>query len=164
MVTAELQRQFAAQGIELISVPAGCGAFRQVLLYGHRGEAAVVLARGAWGPQPTAALDLRPVTQEGAGLGYPLLGPATYSSRSPGVIEIERTLDPTFDLYLDHHRLDGNPVVPMAVAVELMAEAVQREWPDMNLIGLRDLSVLKGIVLVVDPMTYIHKIRTSPSH
>jgi hypothetical protein len=123
----------------------------------------VVLACGAWGPQPTAALDLLPVIQEGAGLGYPLLGLATYSRRSPGVIEIERTLDPTFDLYLDHHRLDGNPVVPMAVAVELMAEAVQREWPDMHLLGLRDLSVLKGIVLAGGPKTIRLTLRTPTS-
>src|SRR5262249_9609867 len=45
------------------------------------------------------------------------------------------------------HVLDGKPVVPAAVALELMAEAAQRGWPDLKVAALRDFAVLKGLVL-----------------
>ncbi|HET6372307.1 MAG TPA: polyketide synthase dehydratase domain-containing protein, partial [Candidatus Polarisedimenticolia bacterium] len=45
------------------------------------------------------------------------------------------------------HRLDGKPILPVAVAMELMAEIAQRGWPDLKVIGLRDLRVLKGLAV-----------------
>jgi hypothetical protein len=56
-------------------------------------------------------------------------------------------LDPSQDLYLGDHRLDGNPVLPAAVALEYLVEAVQQEWPGWHVVAVRDFQVLSGVVL-----------------
>jgi len=64
-----------------------------------------------------------------------------------------RTIDPDFDLYLRDHCLDGKPVLPMAMAAELMAEAALAsqvalsDGPYFELTALEQLQVLQGIVL-----------------
>src|SRR5205823_746166 len=69
------------------------------------------------------------------------------------VVTVLRTFDPAVDLYLRDHRLDGKPVVPLAVATELMAEVVQAAWPDLHVSAVRDLQLLKGVVLADGPVT-----------
>jgi hypothetical protein len=72
---------------------------------------------------------------------------ASSSSRRNGSVELVRELDPAHDLYLQHHRLDGHPVLPMAMAMELMAEVAAQGWPELEVAAVRDLQVLQGIVL-----------------
>jgi hypothetical protein len=57
------------------------------------------------------------------------------------------TLDPSRDLCLRDHQLDGAPVLPVAGAIELMAEVVAQGWPELEIVSLRDIQVLRGIVL-----------------
>jgi NAD(P)-dependent dehydrogenase (short-subunit alcohol dehydrogenase family) len=139
MVSPDLQREFARRGIELISIPAGCHLFDQELRHGQRVENEVILAGGAWSasraeaPAPPPAL--------------PLLHEATFANGGGPVVEAIRTLDPSFDLYLLDHSIDGSPVLPLAVASELMAELVQKGWPDLQVVGVRELQLLKGVVL-----------------
>jgi hypothetical protein len=64
-----------------------------------------------------------------------------------GSVEMLRTLDPAHDLYLNDHRLDGKPVLPMAMALELMAEAAAVGWPDLHVVEMKDLRLLRGLVL-----------------
>jgi len=66
-------------------------------------------------------------------------------------MEILRTLDPAQDLYLNDHRLDGKPVLPMAMALELMAEAASAGWPDLEVVEMKDLRLLRGLVLEDGP-------------
>ncbi|MBN2885491.1 MAG: polyketide synthase dehydratase domain-containing protein, partial [Chromatiaceae bacterium] len=62
------------------------------------------------------------------------------------------------------HRLDGVPVVPAAVAMELLAEFVQAGWPEHPLVELRELRVLQGITLPADaPRTVRLWARATPS-
>ena len=56
-------------------------------------------------------------------------------------------LDPSTHLYLQDHQLDAKPVLPAAMAMELMAEVVQKGWPEWQVVGIRALRVLKGIIL-----------------
>ena len=69
------------------------------------------------------------------------------SAGRDGVVELVRELDPAHDLYLEDHRLDGRPVLPFAVAVELMSEVVAQGWSTLEVVGLRDVQLLHGIVL-----------------
>jgi hypothetical protein len=73
-----------------------------------------------------------------------LLARASKGERS-GIIELRRVFDPASDPCLDHHRLDGVPVLPMAMAIELVAEVAQAGWPDLELVAVRDLARLQGI-------------------
>jgi hypothetical protein len=81
----------------------------------------------------------------------PLLHGATFSNGGGHVVEAVRTLDPAFDLYLFDHSMDGSPVLPLAVACELMAEFVQKSWPDLQVVAVRELQLLKGVVLENGP-------------
>jgi hypothetical protein len=48
---------------------------------------------------------------------------------------------------LDDHRLDGNPVVPLALMAEWIGHGALHDHPGMLLTGIDDLRLLKGIVL-----------------
>jgi hypothetical protein len=113
--------------------------FDQELRLGAKGECEVILGRGAWETAPAA-----PAHERGA---LPLLNGNVPVLGKSGMLEVFRTLDPARDWYLLDHQIDGRPVFPAAMAMELMAEVVQGGWPDWWITGLRSLRVLRGIVL-----------------
>ena len=152
MVTPELRRQFETQGIHLIEIADGCRAVDHEIRYGLKGQTEVIYAGGAWGsseplpPAPiTAALNGHNPPSNGHPT-YPLLAGATLN-RSGATFEVVRTLDPAYDRYLDHHRLDGKPVLPAAVAMEFMLEVAQAGWPEWQAVAIRDMQVLQGVKL-----------------
>jgi NAD(P)-dependent dehydrogenase (short-subunit alcohol dehydrogenase family)/acyl carrier protein len=137
MVSAEVRKQFAERGVKLISPATGLRLLEEEIKYGHRGEAEIVIG----GAELPAAAPR--VAAHGA---WPLLGQAAIS-RGESSLEFVRELDTAYDLYLNDHQLDGQPVLPLAVATELMAEAVAQGWPEMQVAGVRSLRVLHGVVL-----------------
>ncbi|MEW6218656.1 MAG: SDR family NAD(P)-dependent oxidoreductase [Thermodesulfobacteriota bacterium] len=135
MASPAVQAAFARRGVGLIDPAAGAAACRQELVQGAKGEVEVVLGAGPW-------QDLGPLA---ADLGrLPLLADARLEAAGQA---FRRTLSPAHDLFLDHHRLDGRPVLPAAFAVELMAEAAAAGRPDWVLQAVEEVRVLKGIVL-----------------
>lgn len=52
MVSAELQKQFADKGIELIASSDGCLRLDQELRWGRKGEVEILLTAGGWEPAP----------------------------------------------------------------------------------------------------------------
>ena len=139
MVSPELKREFARRGVELLSPTAGRRALWQEIQQSASAAAEVVV--GGYAATPLA-VDAEPEP-------LPLLKNATREISSGGTIRFTRTLDPATDLFLNDHRLDGRPVLPLAFATEFMAEAAQAAWPDLRVVAVRDLQLLKGIV--VDP-------------
>jgi len=140
MVSDEVERQFVERGVQIIPPAAGRRILDQEIRLGGKGEAEVILGGGNWetappaGPPPAkAALPL-------------LLGTAPAIEKS-GRLEVCRRLDPLHDVYLTDHQLDGKPVFPAAMAMELMAEVVQHGWPEWQVSGIHSLRVLRGIVL-----------------
>ena len=77
----------------------------------------------------------------------PLLDGEPLSVSAGGAVHLTRILDPDRDLYLGDHRLDGRPVLPAAVAMELIAEVAHRGWPGLEISELRSFRVLNGVVL-----------------
>jgi hypothetical protein len=63
---------------------------------------------------------------------------------APAEHETLRTLDLRREPYLDDHRVDGRPVLPFAVAMELMAQAAQ---PHLDVAGLRQIRLLHGVTV-----------------
>jgi hypothetical protein len=140
MAGEEVQKQFRERGVQIIPLEAGRRMLDREIRHGSRNESVVVIGGGPW---PGGEIQ---VGSNGQG-SLPLLdGIESLHGRGEG-IELLRKFDPALDLYLGDHRLDGNPVVPAAVAMELMAEVAQRGWPDLHVAGLRDLRVLKGLVI-----------------
>jgi len=137
MVSPELKTEFLRRGVELLPPAAGRRAFWQELQQGRMAGTEVVI--GGRAPAALAA--------GMAGDVLPLLKHAARQTSNEGGIRFFRRIDPSIDLYLQDHRLDGRPVLPLAFATELMAEAAQAAHPDLRVVAVRDLQLLKGIVV-----------------
>ena len=129
MVSPEVARQFANRGVTLIPVDTGCRLLDEELRRGRKGETEVLI--GAAAPA----------------LG-PLLTAASGLERSPdGELAALRAFHLDHDCYLDDHRVDGRPVLPFAVAMELMAEAAAAARPGREVAGLLDIRLLHGVTV-----------------
>jgi acyl transferase domain-containing protein/NAD(P)H-dependent flavin oxidoreductase YrpB (nitropropane dioxygenase family)/NADP-dependent 3-hydroxy acid dehydrogenase YdfG len=146
MVTPELKQQFSERGIRLIPREAGPARLCDELRCGRKGQAEVVLGGfDGWQAMPART----PAVPAAA---FPLFGNGTRSvSLDPNRVESIRVLDPAKDLFLADHRLNGKPVLPAAFAMEFMAEVVMRQWPDLQVCRMKDVGVLRGLVLKNGP-------------
>jgi len=145
MVSPELKKQFAERGVELIPMELGRRKLNDELSHGHKGESGVIIGGAGW----RGASD-EPSVAETAARPWklPLIGKAPFSSSGPGgLVEVVRKLDPSADLYLRDHQLDGEPVFPLVMAMELVAEVVAHGWPALEVSAIRDFRVLHGLRL-----------------
>jgi acyl transferase domain-containing protein/NAD(P)H-dependent flavin oxidoreductase YrpB (nitropropane dioxygenase family)/NADP-dependent 3-hydroxy acid dehydrogenase YdfG len=148
MVSPELEREFDRRGVALIGLEQGCRMLHEELTRGHKGEAEIVIGAGG---------GLAPEASE-----LPLLaGTNSLARASDGRAHVEHSVEAsyTFDLardrYLDDHRIDGRPVLPFAVAMELMAELAVAAQPGRELAGLREIRLLAGLALEHDRPTSV---------
>lgn len=157
MVTPEVRKQFADRGIRLVPRHIGPSKLCEEIERGSKGEAEIVLgAFDGWGVKTPSEPAARPATA-----CYPLTGRENWAVlKREGTVEFTRLLDPEKDLFLRDHRIDGNPVLPAAFAMEMMAEVAAQNWPGMEVAGLSNISVLRGIVLKNGPETVL--IEVSP--
>lgn len=126
MVTPTLAAAFRARGLSLVGLDEGAAAFCDEL---ERGGPDVEVVIG--GPErPEGLLG----ESSAAGVAHTLTGESTV------VLSGDQT-------FLDDHRIDGKPVLPFVMAVEFMADAARKAAPDLHFVGVRDVAVLKGVVL-----------------
>jgi NAD(P)-dependent dehydrogenase (short-subunit alcohol dehydrogenase family) len=150
MVSPELKREFARRGVELLSLPAGRRALWQEIQQSPAAAAEVVIG----------GLAATPLTTPTRPEPLPLLKHATRETSKAGIVRFTRLLDPAVDLYLGDHRLDGRPVLPLAVATEFMAEAAQAVWPDLRVVAVRDLQLFKGIMVESSAVPMVITVRS----
>ena len=165
MVSPLLEQEFARRGVALIGLDQGCRILEDELTRGRKGETEVVIgaATGLAGADsdPSAAADPAPAGAAhpaGAGAGAlaliagasEIVHLAGNDTQAQGITRALYTLDLQHDRYLDHHRIDGRPVLPFAAAMELMAEVAAIATPGRALAGLRDIRLLDGIALEDD--------------
>jgi NAD(P)-dependent dehydrogenase (short-subunit alcohol dehydrogenase family)/acyl carrier protein len=143
MVSPVLEQEFERRGVALIDVARGCEAFERELRAGGAAEATVVISASSG--------------LAGAGNARrPLLGShVRIVPVAAGGVEAARSLELTHDRYLDDHRVDGQAVLPFAVAMELMAELATAARPGQAFAGLRKIRLLKGISVPDDGSTPI---------
>lgn len=134
MAGSELESIFASYGWAMIASEDGKQAFMEELLHGKKGEVEVLAV---------AELKKRPGAPEPAGAR---LHKARVQTPSAGISEFHLTLDTQQDLYLLDHTFDNVPVMPMAFALELMAEAVKAVYPEMQIASVYNLDIPSGIV------------------
>ena len=140
MVSPELRRKFNAAGIFLIPRDTGVNHFINELLYGPATATEVIY--GGWDDRK------KTLTADSRMAALPLFSSnANFYPSRDGNVELIRRLDTDHDYYLRDHKLDGYPVLPMAMAMEMMAEAVAYRYPDYHLSAFNDFHVLRGIVL-----------------
>jgi NAD(P)-dependent dehydrogenase (short-subunit alcohol dehydrogenase family) len=122
MVTPVLRDRFHELGVDLISLKAGAEAFVEEILSPASSESGVVLHGG----------------------GNVVI---SFNTDYEFVKNFEIIPDPKRHSYLLDHCIDGTMVVPVALAVEWLAQAIHQLCPDLYFVGCKNLQVLRGIRL-----------------
>ncbi len=139
MASDEVNRQFRERGV--IPIPPKAG--REFLLREMRDDQSeqVELIAGIFDFDKA-----QPISPQ----RFPFLRrqPRVVSDRS---IECEHVFSLDSEPYLQDHQLDGVPVVPAAVALELMAQVVQAGWPHLRVVEALKHRLLRGITLKAGP-------------
>jgi hypothetical protein len=146
MVSSALASQFAKAGVQTIDPAAGQKIFISELLFGNKQDAEVV-----WGGPifHSAETPLAPEARRAGGITsrYPLLAAhAEFHQNADRSLLVVRETTPAVDLYLEHHKLDGKPVLPMAMVLEMFAEVAAAANPGKHVGQIRDLKMLRGVV------------------
>lgn len=134
MAQPELESLFAKYGWAMIAPAAGRKAFIDDLLYGRKEEAELIIVAQLPTPKSTGT-DKTVRLQD-----------AFTRQIDDSTVEFESVLSPDVDLYLKDHTFDSVPVMPMAMALEMMAEAAQALCPDMKMLTVNRLEIPAGIV------------------
>ncbi|RTL41028.1 MAG: SDR family NAD(P)-dependent oxidoreductase [Candidatus Melainabacteria bacterium] len=134
MAQPELESIFAKYGWAMIDASAGRSYFIEEIEFGKKGDVEVLLVAELLGD---AALP----TPVG-----PRLYQSTVTMPEPGSFEFAFDLNPEHDLYLNDHTFDGIPVMPMAFALELMAEAATAAYPGYGVRKVHRMDIPSGIV------------------
>ena len=143
MVSPELAARFAAAGVEMIEVPNGCRAFLRELVDGPKEDAEVVfggpltIEQQAPGRAKAAAVPPAPA------VSYAFV--ASVEGGAEGKLTAHLETGPARHLFLLDHQLDGKPVMPMVVALEILAETAAAARPDARVTIIRNLRNLAGI-------------------
>jgi acyl transferase domain-containing protein/NAD(P)-dependent dehydrogenase (short-subunit alcohol dehydrogenase family) len=125
------------QGFDILRPEDGAVAFRQELLHG--GDDPEVLITG----------DVGPLDRDHVMVATPLLDRIGEHQRGKRLTAF-RTLDPNRDPWLLDHVINGAPLLPGVMGIEMMVEAARLVHPGLHFAGLRDLrislavKVLKG--------------------
>jgi NAD(P)-dependent dehydrogenase (short-subunit alcohol dehydrogenase family) len=168
MVSEETRRKFEAKGLRLVDPDGGAAFFLEEILRGPQGEVEVVAGAGTWEQHesevaalPIPALDVpaMPATTR-----PPLVFKASQETAAKGGIRLPRRLSLETDPYLNQHKLAGVPVLPIAVALEMMAEAAEQVWPDWHVAEMVDLRVLHGVQLDDGPSRDIEIVVSASQH
>ena len=140
MVSEGVRKQFRERGIIVIPRSVGPRLFVEELVHGKKGEVEVVFGNLGDNNEESPAIHKE--------IRLPLLSVDTrISPQSNGKLVLLHRFDPSRAPYLRDHKLDGLSVVPMAIAMEMIAEVVLYGWPEYFLKEIEDLQVQKGIVL-----------------
>jgi hypothetical protein len=126
-------------GIDMLPPEHGVPAVRRELTAaGPGGEVVVAGALGVLLEErhPTGGLDTDRATPHG-----PMTGRIT-AMTGGGVLRIVTELDPTHQAFLDHHRIEGTPVLPGVMGMEGFAEAAAALLPGWQVVALEDVELL----------------------
>ena len=151
MVSADAEAKFAAKGVVLVAADVGRALFESELA-APAGPVEVVLGEGPWEERETRLGCIeRSAAEPSPRVLGPLLGPASVTELPNGAKAI------TFELnrnhaYLQDHLIDGTPVLPAAVALEMMAEGGAALWPEWKVVEVREFRLLRGVEVGPEPL------------
>ncbi|MHA6326653.1 SDR family NAD(P)-dependent oxidoreductase [Roseivivax sp. CAU 1753] len=154
MVSDAVRLKFEAQGVTLVSAEGGASAFFDEMLRGPDTVTEVTLGAGPWETHETdragGDMVVSPSLVPAADCATPLLPDPRPQPAPKGGTAIPRRLSVAGDPWLGDHRIGDTPVLPLACAAELCAEAASAIWPDWRVAGLSDLRALSGLRLEGD--------------
>lgn len=163
MVTSETEKKFADKGVALVGAAQGRRLFDEALRLSAGHAVEVVAGDGPWerheadvGRWQGNAGDAPQTARQ------PLLTQCRIEDGEKGTQVLHFNLDASHG-YLQEHCIDGIPVLPAAVALEIIAEAATVMWPGWIVAEVAELRLLKGVQLseptqalsvLINPPTY----------
>ncbi|NBR06217.1 MAG: SDR family NAD(P)-dependent oxidoreductase [Planctomycetes bacterium] len=126
MVGEGLKKLFLKEGVGLIPLKEGAALLACELLANNSPVEVSVLAKGSSFPCEEASSNL--------------------NSEVPVLLTFERRLDLLEHPFLEHHVIDGRPVLPMAMMLEWLAHAALHENPGYQFHGCDDFRILHGVI------------------
>jgi NAD(P)-dependent dehydrogenase (short-subunit alcohol dehydrogenase family) len=133
----------AAAGIDMLPPDVGIPVVRNELTAGTRGELVVAGSLGMMAREfdETGGLDVSDEALAGLKPTGVMVGrPSGFGIWSG--LTVETTLDPAGQPFLDHHRIEGTPVLPGVMGVEGFAEAAALLFPDLKVADVEDVEFL----------------------
>jgi hypothetical protein len=134
----------AAAGIDMLPAAAGIPIVRLELTADATTREQVVGGRlGVLTAErhPTGGLDRSSL--DDAIAARPLVTDATLTLDVGLVAEVE--IDPSEQPFVDHHRIDGTPVLPGVMGMELFAQVATLLYPDRSVVALEDVDFLAPV-------------------
>ncbi|NEQ21158.1 MAG: SDR family NAD(P)-dependent oxidoreductase [Microcoleus sp. SIO2G3] len=151
MASEGVKRQFRERGIIPIPLSAGRQFFFEELRYGCKGETEVIAGEGPWEAYEAEKGQLKAKPQSSVTQANKFVFLSFQPQLQPNsTVTLEHTFSLASDPYLGDHCLDGKPVLPATGALEWMAEFVQAAWSEWAVTEVRDLRVMRGLVLETD--------------
>ncbi len=123
-------------GVQMLPPEAGIAWIRRELTSGHVGGEVVVA--GVLGMMAMEYAERGGLAAESGAPAGPMVGHWELSVHR-GVVATT-TLDPAAQPFLDHHRIDGTPVLPGVMGMEAFADTARRVAPDHVVTAIEDVS------------------------
>lgn len=162
MVSDGVRQKFEAQGVTLVDPDGGAQALYEELTRGPDGVSEVVFGAGPWerheNDRAVEGMPSAPAARS------PLLPSPVQTPADRGGTAIRRRVALPADGWIGQHRIGGVPVLPLAVAAEMAAEAAAEIWPDWQVTALTDLRLLSGLRLEGDAPAEIDIVGTGAEH
>ena len=136
-----IPKMMAMAGIDMLPPEVGVPVVRRELT--ATGDGVEVVEAGALG----ILLEERPVAVDLPAAG-PMAARVIGATLAHGFV-VTAELDPS-QPFLDHHRIDGTPVLPGVMGVEAFAEAAQLLVPDRHVVEITDVDFLAPFKLYRD--------------
>jgi NAD(P)-dependent dehydrogenase (short-subunit alcohol dehydrogenase family) len=143
MVSPELAARFKAAGVELIEVPAGSRAFVAELMHGRKQDVEVVFGGPLTIEQQAPGLKKTGQVAPAPHVVFPMEAAVTWNA--DGNVEASIDTHPERHIFLQDHQIDGKPVLPMVIALEIFTEVAAALKPDVPLTAIRKLRRLNGV-------------------
>ena len=147
MVTAETEAKFAEKGVYLVTAADGRQLLKDELLRTDDTYVEIICGAGPWEQREAdlGRVQLQAPSAPGKVLGA-LLGAAEMMTLPMGGQVVSFAIDANH-AYLQEHRIDATPVLPAAVALELLSQAGHALWPGWRVVEVKDFRLMKGVEL-----------------
>lgn len=147
MVTAETEAKFAEKGVYLVTAADGRQLLKDELLRTDDTYVEIICGAGPWEQREAdlGRVQLQAPAVPGKVLGA-LLGAAEMMTLPMGGQVVSFAIDANH-AYLQEHRIDATPVLPAAVALELLSQAGHALWPGWRVVEVKDFRLMKGVEL-----------------
>jgi acyl transferase domain-containing protein len=149
MVTPETEAKFEQRGVGLVSAALGRRLFREELTRRDGTPVEIICGEGPWEEEESSRGVIRHVERT-AGDAGPLLGDAEIESQPTGGKILRLPLDAGRHALLGDDAAPGDSPLPVAAAVELLAEAARRIWPKWCVVEAREVRTLAPLAAGTD--------------